>query len=435
MATVQGVSEQMSVDKIQDLLKDKIGLHADTVGLSSIERAISHRMSCLRLASISSYYSVLKNSADEFDELVEEVVVPETWFFRNKYPFEALTVCVSTIAAQRVRSADREPLKILSLPCATGEEPYSIAMALIMAGLGKDDFHIYGIDVSKRAIAKARRSIYGKHSFRESDIDIQDIFFNRISSGYQVVSEVQTLVSFDRANVITDTISPANDYYDVIFCRNLLIYFNKDTQSMVLDKLRQMLKPGGYLFVGHAEGTQVSKQHFDNVDIPKSFAYRKISDHHTYNTTNNIGPVNKLKAIYDQLVAVTKKDSLLSNRLISTASEIKSPPGDRIVAAHTWDTVEKLIESGHYDDAASVCEGVLESDPENADGYYFLGLISNLCGSYGGAESMLKKAIYLSPNHQKALGLSVLLAEKRGDVDGAEFYRRRESKARERNKR
>ncbi|MDT8384637.1 MAG: CheR family methyltransferase [Gammaproteobacteria bacterium] len=435
MAMAPGVSEHMAVDKIQDLLKNKIGLHADTVGLSSIERAISHRMSHLRLASISSYYSLIKNNGDEFDELVEEVVVPETWFFRNKYPFEALNVCVSAIAGQQDGSAEREPLKILSLPCATGEEPYSIAMALMMAGLDKDDFHIDGIDVSKRAIAKARRSIYGKHSFRENDIDIQSRFFNKISSGYQILPEVQALVSFDRANVITDTISPANDYYDVIFCRNLLIYFNKDTQCMVLDKLRQMLKPGGYLFVGHAEGTQVSKQHFDNVDIPKSFAYRKISDSNTNMAANNIGPVNKLKAIYDQLVAVTKKDSLLSNRLIRATAARKSPQGDKVSATHAWKKVEKLIEGGHYDDAAAVCEGVLESDPENADGYYFLGLISNLCGSHGGAESLLKKAIYLSPNHQKALGLSVLLAEKRGDVDSAEFYRRREIKARERNKR
>lgn len=435
MATAPGVSEYMAVDKIQDLLKNKIGLHSDTVGLSSIERAISHRMSHLRLASISSYYSLISNNADEFDELVEEVVVPETWFFRNKFPFEALTVCVSTIAGQRDRSAEHEPLKILSLPCATGEEPYSIAMALMMADLGKNDFHIDGIDVSKRAIAKARRSIYGKHSFRENDIDIQDRFFNKISSGYQVVSEVQDLVTFDRANIITDTISPKNDYYDIIFCRNLLIYFNKDTQCMVLDKLRQMLKPGGYLFVGHAEGTQVNKRDFDNVEIPKSFAFRKISDNHKHKATNNIGSVNKLKAIYDQLVAVTKKDSLLSNRLVRTAASREFPSDNMVAITDTWEKVEKLIESGHYDDATSVCEAMLESEPENADGYYYLGLISNICGSHGGAESLLKKAIYLSPNHQKALGLSVLLAEKRGDVDSAEFYRRREIKARERNKR
>lgn len=95
--------------------------------------------------------------------------------------------------------------------------------------------------------------------------------------------------------------------------------------------------------------------------------------------------------------------------------------------------IEELIGEGQYDEATLFCEGKLAADPESADGYYYLGLISNLRGSVGGAESLLKKAIYLSPNHQKALSLSVVLAEHRGDDDSADYYRRREVKARERN--
>lgn len=425
----------MAFIKIKNLLKENIGLNADSVGLSSIERAISHRMTHLGLSSENSYYSLLKKDGNEFAELIEEVVVPETWFFRNKSPFEALCECVSKMDFLNPTPSYRRPLKILSLPCATGEEPYSIAMALIESGLGEADFHVDGLDVSKRAIAKARRGIYGKHSFREDGVDIQDRFFKKTRSGFQLLPEVRNHVSFENGNIISDNITLLNESYDFIFCRNLLIYFQRDTQKLVLDKLRLMLKTGGYLFVGHAEAGQVSKEYFEKVDIPKSFAYQKVSAVRNNKIIKTDGSVDKLKEIYNQLVEVTRKDSLLSNRIKSPITAMASRINVDVTNSDPWGKVEKLVDKGHYDEATSFCEAVLENDPENADGYYYLGMISNLCGSHGSAESLLKKAIYLSPNHHKALSLSAMLAEKRGDNENADYFRRREIKARDRNKR
>lgn len=426
----------MAFNNIKKLLKNNIGLHADTVGVSSIERAISHRMSHVGLTSASSYYTLLKKDPKEFGELVEEVVVPETWFFRNKSPFDALRGCLSEMGYFDKGTVQNAPLKILSLPCATGEEPYSIAMALMDIGLSDDDFHVDGIDVSKRALTKARRAIYGQHSFREDEVNIQDRYFKKTRSGFQLLPEVRSHVSFDKANVITDNISPSNEYYDIIFCRNLLIYFERHTQSLVLEKIRHMLKPGGYLFVGHVETTQISKDHFHKINSPKSFGYRRITNAENNKVANNnVGSVDKLKDIYDQLVEVTKKDASLAKNIKSPKAIKTKKISAPFVTVSSWVKVEKLIEEGHYSEATLLCENKLSTDPENADGYYFLGLISNLCGSFGGAESLLKKAIYLAPNHQKALSLSILLAESRGDNEGADYYRRREIKARERNER
>jgi len=425
----------MAFNKIKNLLKENIGLHADSVGLSSIERAISHRMSHIGLDSESNYYSLLKKDHKEFAELIEEVVVPETWFFRNKAPFEALRECVSNMGYLDSSTATQNPLKILSLPCATGEEPYSIAMSLVNAGLSVRDFHIDGVDVSKRALAKARRAIYGKHSFREDGVDIQDKFFKKTRSGFQVLPEIRNSVSFEKGNIISEGVFLSNEYYDIIFCRNLLIYFQRETQKIVLDKLYLMLKSGGYLFVGHAEAAQVNTKYFEKVDIPKSFSYQKVINGGGEKLIKGAGSVDKLKEIYDQLVEVTRKDSLLSNKIRSPNTATAPRKKIDVKQRDPLAKVEKLIDQGRYDDATSVCEKVLDIDPENADVYYYLGLISNLCGSHGGAESLLKKAIYLSPNHQKALSLSAMLAEKRGDNENADYFRRREIKARDRNKR
>ena len=422
----------MPFNNIKELLRNKIGLNADTVGASSIERAISHRMSVLGLSTAGRYYSLLSNDPTEIDELVEEVVVPETWFFRNKSPFEALSECVSETGFLNKDPASRTPLKILSLPCATGEEPYSIAMALRDCGLAEGDFYVDGVDVSKRAIAKARRAIYGQHSFREDGVNIQEKYFKKTRAGFHVSKDIREHVSFTKANIISDKICPSNEFYDIIFCRNLLIYFSRETQKFVLDKLRLMLKSGGFLFVGHAEAAQINSDNFEKLNIPKSFSYRKIKT--AVSSEVNVGSVDKLKGIYDQLVEVTRKDTILSNKIKQPVKIKKYRSGSSSGVKFSYSKVEKLIESGRYDEATSLCEGLLVDDPENADGYYYLGLIGNIRGSYGGAESLLKKAIYLSPNHQKALGLSVLLAESRGDHDSADYYRRREIKARERNK-
>ena len=186
----------MAFNEIKNLLQKNIGLHVDTVGVSSIERAIGHRMDHLGVGSESSYYSLIIEDPKEFAELVEEVVVPETWFFRNRSPFEALSKCASELGYVGGKTSSREPLKILSIPCATGEEPYSIAMALRTAGLAESDFHIDGIDVSKRALTKAKRAIYGQHSFREDNISIQDKYFKKTRSGFQVISGIKQHVSF-----------------------------------------------------------------------------------------------------------------------------------------------------------------------------------------------------------------------------------------------
>jgi len=259
--------------------------------------------------------------------------------------------------------------------------------------------------------------------------------------------EIKGHVSFSLANVLSDKICPVAEYYDVIFCRNLLIYFSRETQKIILNKLYTLLKKGGVIFVGHAEAAQINKKHFSKLGMQKSFAYRKDSIIPALKSSavvkqkkgTNSEPVGKLKDIYAQLVEVTKKDLALSEKIKNPSVKRKYNTAKSKVTRKgfgknsTWQKVEKFIEIAHYDEATIACEALLKNEPEDANGYYYLGLISNLRGSTNVAESLLKKAIYLAPHHQKALGLSAQIAEVRGDNENSEYYRRREQKARKKN--
>lgn len=433
----------MAFSRIKELLHKSIGLHAETVGESSIDRAINYRMNKKKCNTGSDYYNILKVDVEEFSELIEEVVVPETWFFRNIAPFEVLRNNAAKIYKNTLRSQGRTIsnkdknglLKILSIPCSSGEEPYSIAMAIRESGLSEKNYCIDAIDISQRSIKKAQRAIYGKHSFREKGLGLQEKYFEKTKSGFRLFPEIRDRVSFKQGNILEDQISPSVNYYDIIFCRNLLIYFDRDTQKIILDKLSRMLKGGGLLFVGHAEAGQIDKNKYTKIRAAKAFSFRKKLIGGSIKNTSlmNDQPVDKLKDIYDQLVEVTKKDIELSKRIKNpkyrnTIKKVKKPIG-----ASFFSKIDKLVDTGQLSDAYEVCEAVLKNYPESADAYYYLGLISSLQGSYVGSEVFLRKAIYLSPTHRKALSLSVILAEKRGDTDSAQSLRRREQKARKRN--
>ncbi len=434
----------MAFVHIKNLLHKVIGLHVDTVGESSVDRAINHRMHATTCANASEYYKLVKKDKLELDELIEEIVVPETWFFRNITPFEVLRDNAikshvgfeKTVKSKKYNNKYLSPLRVLSIPCSSGEEPYSIAMMLSEAGLKSDDFLIDAIDISKQALKKSQRAIYGKHSFREKGMDFQNKYFNPVKTGFQLSQNIRDRVSFQRGNIITDSISPMDEYYDIIFCRNLLIYFDRETQQKVLNKLSTMLKCGGLLFVGHAESGQIDKDNFSKIRVAKAFSFRKKRAINFVKSSTQLSdqPVNKLKDIYDQLVEVTKKDIELSKKINDPKNRfMENYNNNETKNNNVFYKINSLIDENNLVEASRLCKKSLKKQPENSEAYYYLGVISALHSNNDEAEELLRKAIYLSPDHHKALELSAILAEKRGDKNGAKSLRRREQKARNRN--
>ncbi|VAX05169.1 Chemotaxis protein methyltransferase CheR, partial [hydrothermal vent metagenome] len=311
------------------------------------------------------------------------------------------------------------------------------------------------------------RAIYGQHSFREEYRDLRDKYFQRARTGYILSSEVKKKVKFARANIVADNFGHSQTKYDVIFCRNLLIYFDRPTQACVLKKLHRMLKPEGVLCVGHAEAAQVTKDYFLPLDISMAFAFSKVSENsQTFcvsrsdtekSALKNTKALNSLENTLHNLVSLVEKDQAIGHRLShnkaltkalaknhhrmeekpakTNKENIQKDKGKEENSGESFslEKVTEYLEMGRLNDAATQCEAYLKENPESCDAYYYLGLISHQEGRVGVAESLLKKALYLDPGHHLAMGLLALLAEERGDVGQAEDYRRRQKRAISRN--
>ena len=180
-------------------LKERIGLDVTSVGEAIIERALRQREASAHCSDSDAYWHLLVTSAKEQQALIEAVIVPETWFFR--YP-ESFATLGKLAREQLDRLAGARPLRILSLPCSTGEEPYSIAMALIDAGMGPRQFKIDAIDISPISIARARHGVYGKNSFRGSDLGFRERFFNPVAEGFEIVGQVRDCIEFQPGNLL-----------------------------------------------------------------------------------------------------------------------------------------------------------------------------------------------------------------------------------------
>lgn len=205
----------MSLLRFEAFLKEVMGLDTASVGSATIERAVKERAAASRLKDLEAYWQCLNASPSERQALIEAVVVPETWFFRDPGAFRAL----ASLAATRRLS----PLRVLSMPCSTGEEPYSIAMALLDASVDPARLTIDAVDISARALDAARQGVYRKNSFRSSDQAFRDRFFD----GDQLDEHVRAQVCFHQGNLFAlDGVLPAAAY-DAIFCRNLLIYLDR----------------------------------------------------------------------------------------------------------------------------------------------------------------------------------------------------------------
>src|SRR5688572_1937162 len=196
------------------LLKEAIGLDASSIGMPVIARAIRDRQAACGAQDERAYAQLVRTSSAELQALIEAVVVPETWFFRDPGAFDALSAVVRHRAVPVVGA----PLRVLSVPSSTGEEPYSIAMALLDAGVAADRFQVHALDVSARALAVAARATYGRNSFRGQALAGRERHFEAASDGTRVTERVRRQVRFQIGNILNPPFVAGHDAFDIIFC-------------------------------------------------------------------------------------------------------------------------------------------------------------------------------------------------------------------------
>lgn len=393
--------------RFQHLLRETMGLDAASVGTSAVERAVQARVQALRLDHPDQYWRQLHGSRAELQALIETVVVPETWFFRDPQAFAAM-------ARLALAEFGEGALRLLSLPCSTGEEPYTMAMALIDAGLPPARFRIDAIDISRQSLDRAREGVYGRNSFRGADLAYRDGHFEEAGRGYRIGDAARTPVHFAQGNLLDPAFAPASDSYDIIFCRNLLIYFDAETQDRAIGVLKRLLAPKGLLFVGHAETGLLAAHDFVSAKIPMAFAFRKAT------ARPQPARPEPAKPRAQPRIAVPPRPA--SRR---PASPRPAPPWPRAGKPAPdkpgIEALRELADKGRLAEAARGCEEWLRAHGPSAEMLHLLGLINDAAGDPAGAARCYRKVLYLEPDHRDALGHLAMLLRKQGDAAGAKL--------------
>lgn len=415
----------MAIREIKKLLKESMGLNASTVGASNLERAIRYRMKLCGIADLDEYKNELENSEFEVTELIEEVVVPETWFFRNQQSFHALE---SYIKEEWLLKRKNKKLRILSIPSSTGEEPYSLVMTLDKFGLTTDYFHIDAVDISEKLLVKARRGVYGKHSFRNKDNDFADAYFDMIDDTFVLHDDIRNSVNFLKGNILHDGLGiNSTGNYDIIFCRNLLIYFDRHTQAQAVENLHKLLNDDGLIFLGHAETGDYIKKHLVRAKYARAFAYHKVLPKEPSQKTastakkapienkSNINkPVKNKTAKEKKVKQPANKNKFLETMELSVSEFSTTPTSYQ--ENMTLKKAKNLADKGNFKEASALCENYLLSDSTSAQAYYLLGLIREAEGKDELVGELFRKAVYLDPNHHEAMIHLALHAGRQGDT-------------------
>lgn len=400
----------MSVPAIKRRVRTATGLDLPD---ATIAKAMRQRMRERGIDTTAEYAVIALQLQDELDALVELVVVPETWFFRDG---DAFTAAVQAVAERAERRTG--PARILSLPCASGEEAYSMAMALHDAGIAPERFRITGVDISSEAIKRARRGSYRANSFRTPDVSFRDRHFATHASGYKLHAEIRALVEFRQGNLFDP--AAASEACDILFCRNLLIYFDQASQQAAIRQLKAMLAPDGILFVGYAEAaTLLRDDELELAPYSKAFALRRRVS--AQSPAADGAPPLSSRSPHSPRIA---RPARQQPRAIAPANppEPAAPP---VQEQTTLEQARQLANRGMLDASLAAFRDILARRPDCVEACFMLGLLSERRHEPQAAETYLRRAVYLDPNHYEALCHLALLAEGRGSESIARALRQR----------
>jgi len=414
---------------IASLLQQAMGLDEASIGAETIRNAIRRRMRHAAVTDEADFLQLLQASALEMTALIEEVVVPETWFFRQEKAFQLMQQHLA--GAWRRKHPGRTP-RLLSIPCSTGEEAYSMAMSLLDAGFPAETFQIDAVDISQQNLHKARRAVYGKGSFRGDFHAFRQRYFREVEAGYSPLATVQHAVKFHQGNILEHSQMHKFGTYDIIFCRNLLIYFNQADRRKTATLLSAMLKDDGLLFVGHAETGPLWKELFDAMPHSMAFSYRPCRGERVASRSARPERASRSpQAIRPKPAAIAPRPAALKKTAppaLTTPRPASTTPA--VEESPSLAQITRLADQGNLQAAKQQCEALLRQQGDSAQGWYLLGLISDTQGGKEQARTCLRKALYLEPDHYDALVHLALLLDELGEQAAAGRLRARIERAR-----
>jgi chemotaxis protein methyltransferase CheR len=264
---------------LREVIYEYSGLFFDDDATFLVQRRLLPRLEALSLSDFADYYRYIRAATPEtrraeLDEIVERVTTNETYFFREGYQLAAFKDEILPQLFQRQQRGKR--LTVWSAGCSTGEEAYTIAILLLESGLFSEwETRVFGSDISRKVLQTARKAQYSRASFRTTEPRFLRRYFREIDGRHQVRDEARQLVSFGQINLFDEPMTAIVGEVDVIFCRNVLIYFNAESRRKVIETLHRKLARGGYLLLGHSESLINVTTAFELVHLKNDMVYRK----------------------------------------------------------------------------------------------------------------------------------------------------------------
>jgi len=422
----EDLSKDLSIEefrRFRDLIHRHSGIYLEESKLDSLRISLVARATRLGYGTLDDYYDALGRDDREFNELLNLVTINETSFFRFPAQFDALRDRVVPEVMARKKPGDRD-LRVWSAGCSTGEEPYSIAMTLLDTGITASGWkpQVLGTDVSTKALARAKSGVYGKRAMMNIAPDVVSRYFERTMSGeYRVNDRVRSLVDFGYQNLIKEPYPLSlMGGWDIIFCRNVTIYFRIESTRRVVRNFYDSLNEGGYLFIGHSETLTSISDDFEAVELGGVFLYRKKPSGRpvsisTGRSARAAGRVASGGAPAESSAPRrgTRTDSAAAERARggsrsafarlepacvpapANAHEPEESPALDIEAV--LERAHKDLKEGRPERVVEAAGSILDVDPNNADAHLLLGYVHADTGDYERALAECHKALAIDP--------------------------------------
>jgi len=426
--------------RFRSFINNRTGLYFKDYDLKDLDAVISERMKDRKIDSVITYYAYLtasENKEDELRELLNHLTVNHTYFFRNEPQFKAFREKIlPEIIARRTNDerrmtndgSNKPALRIWSAGCSSGEEPYTIAMLIrdAIPDIENWDIKILATDASSGALEAARKGVYGINSMQLVDAHHRSVYFTEQpdtihKKKYAINDDIKKMVNLGFFNLMDDQYPQP---FDIIFCRNVTIYFELETTIKVINKFEQSLDKDGYLFMGYSETLQFISDRFRMVDWQDAIFYVKaraaaVKPERFVPGPQPLSP-EKLELVLQRIsaaqleadekdLAKKKRPSpLLDEALIEAIKAIHSKDYNRAILlideARSLDknalepyylAAEAYLNQGHFKEARENLKAALERDMLFAPAHYLFGSIYSEEGNKDEAEKSYRKSLYL----------------------------------------
>ena len=263
--------------KFRDFFYTKTGIFFDDGKRYFVDRRLIERMQARNTTDFNEYFAWLRfeTGGEEFQILVNLMTTNETYFFREEYQFKSL---VDSILPELMQDRPQRPLRIWSVPGASGEEPYSIAIYLLefWAEVDKHEIELLASDIDTRMLQQAQSGVYGPRAVQYLPPHLLEKYFDRLPNGdFHISEDLRGSVNFSTVNIIDPVQTQAFRELDIIFCRNLLIYFDDVSRREAAEMFYEALRPGGFICLGHSESMSRISPLFTARRFPDGIVYQK----------------------------------------------------------------------------------------------------------------------------------------------------------------